>query len=154
MALCEWCGNVIDEDEVNDFCDETGIWTDYIKKELCKDCLEQAWEDDVDGIFYDKCEECGCEFDIIEANSYFNSDSSVGDLYRSDVEDKKGKTLCASCALGYIDEMYDDQKDYEEDDDESEDLSVEDAALIWESNGYDADYMYGYSEEELRDALD
>ena len=36
---------------------------------------------------------------------------------------------------------------------ESERLSVWDAALVWASNGKDEDYMFGYSEEELEDAL-
>lgn len=41
------------------------------------------------------------------------------------------------------------------DDNEYEDeyLSVYDAALIWLSNGKDEDYTFGYSEEELEDAL-
>ena len=43
---------------------------------------------------------------------------------------------------------------YEDDeDDDGEGLSVQDAALIWASNGKDEDYMFGYSEEELEDAL-
>ena len=42
--------------------------------------------------------------------------------------------------------------DYDEDDD-SESLSVYDAALIWASNGKDEDYTFGYSEDELEDAL-
>lgn len=37
------------------------------------------------------------------------------------------------------------------DDDES--LIVYNAALIWMSNGKDEDYTFGYSEEELEDAL-
>jgi hypothetical protein len=37
--------------------------------------------------------------------------------------------------------------------DESESLSVYDAAQIWASNGKDEDYTFGYSEEELEDAL-
>lgn len=41
--------------------------------------------------------------------------------------------------------------DYDDDDEES--LSVDEAALIWASNGKDEDYMFGYSEEELEDAL-
>lgn len=40
-----------------------------------------------------------------------------------------------------------------EDDDDGEELSVYDAALIWASNGKDEDYMFGYSEDELEDAL-
>lgn len=41
--------------------------------------------------------------------------------------------------------------EYDGNDDEA--LSVYDAALIWASNGMDEDYMYGYSEEELEEAL-
>lgn len=38
-------------------------------------------------------------------------------------------------------------------DNESEALSVYDAARIWASHGKDEDYMFGYTEEELEDAL-
>jgi len=41
----------------------------------------------------------------------------------------------------------------EPDDDDSESLGVYDAALIWMSNGKDEDYTFGYSEEELEEAL-
>jgi len=41
----------------------------------------------------------------------------------------------------------------EDDDDDSEALSIYDAALIWASNGKDEDYTFGYSDEELEDAL-
>lgn len=40
-----------------------------------------------------------------------------------------------------------------DDDDDSESLSVYDAADIWMSNGKDEDYMFGYTREELEDAL-
>jgi len=43
--------------------------------------------------------------------------------------------------------------DYDEDYDDSEKLSVGDAADIWLSNGKDEDYMFGYTEEELEDSL-
>ena len=45
--------------------------------------------------------------------------------------------------------------DIEADDDYESDetLSVWDAAEIWASNGKDEDYMFGYTEEELEDAL-
>ena len=38
-------------------------------------------------------------------------------------------------------------------DEEGEVLSVYEAALIWMSNGKDEDYTFGYSEDELEDAL-
>ena len=45
---------------------------------------------------------------------------------------------------------------YEADENEeesSERISVWDAADIWMSNGQDEDYMFGYTEKELWDAL-
>ena len=44
-------------------------------------------------------------------------------------------------------------ENFEEDcveEDDSERLSADDAALIWAANGMDEDYMFGYSEDELR----
>lgn len=38
-------------------------------------------------------------------------------------------------------------------DDEHEGLSVYEAAEIWASNGKDDDYTFGYSDDELEDAL-
>lgn len=43
--------------------------------------------------------------------------------------------------------------DDDDDDDDGESLSVYEAALIWASNGKDEDYTFGYSEDELEDAL-
>ena len=48
--------------------------------------------------------------------------------------------------------MTDDYDDYM-DDEEGEMISIYDAADIWASNGKDEDYTFGYSEEELEDAL-
>ena len=43
--------------------------------------------------------------------------------------------------------------DYEEYEDEDQSLSLHEAALIWRSNGKDEDYTFGYTEEELEEAL-
>ena len=80
-----------------------------------------------------------------------------------------GSWTCTECGnLNYIDESeiiseeeYDEYQnsgsdsynDYVEERDSSEALSVDDAALIWLSNGRDEDYTFGYSEEELEEAL-
>lgn len=53
----------------------------------------------------------------------------------------------------YIDPITPDFDD-DDDDDDGQTLSVDDAALIWLSNGMDEDYTFGYTEDELRDALD
>ena len=48
----------------------------------------------------------------------------------------------------------DEYMDYDEEVfDDAQGISVDEAALIWASNGKDEDYTYGYSEDELEDAL-
>ena len=54
----------------------------------------------------------------------------------------------------HIDPIIPDFDDDDGDDDDGQTLSVDDAALIWLSNGMDEDYTFGYTEDELRDALD
>ena len=51
---------------------------------------------------------------------------------------------CESCGYGLDDDDEEDGNEY---------LDVHDAALIWASNGKDEDYMFGYTEEELEEAL-
>lgn len=43
--------------------------------------------------------------------------------------------------------------EWDEDDDDAECLDAEDASWIWMSNGKDEDYLFGYSDDELEDAL-
>lgn len=52
------------------------------------------------------------------------------------------------------DEEDDEYMDYDEEVfDDAQAISVDEAALIWASNGKDEDYTYGYSEDELEQAL-
>lgn len=44
--------------------------------------------------------------------------------------------------------------DYEEDDECEDRISASDAALAWLSRGMDEDYMFGFTRDELEDALD
>jgi uncharacterized Zn ribbon protein len=55
--------------------------------------------------------------------------------------------ICPNCGQEF------DFSEEDEDDDFGESLSVYEAADIYASNGKDEDYMFGYSEEELEDAL-
>lgn len=57
-----------------------------------------------------------------------------------------GDYKCSVCGFTYHDWEYDD-------DGSDEALSIYDAALIWKSHGKDEDYMFGYSEYELENAL-
>lgn len=52
---------------------------------------------------------------------------------------------CLNCNYGLDDD--------DNSNDDSEALSVYEAAQIWASHGKDEDYMFGYSEDELEDAL-
>ncbi len=58
-----------------------------------------------------------------------------------------GKWECDLCGEEY-DEFENDDIDFY-----GEALSIHDVALMWASNGKDEDYMCGYSEEELEEAL-
>lgn len=80
-----------------------------------------------------------------------------------------GTWTCTNCGeLNYIDKSeildeyeanefknsgFDSYNEYANDRDAGEALSVHEAALIWASHGKDEDYTFGYSEDELEDAL-
>ncbi len=51
------------------------------------------------------------------------------------------------------DEIFYDSANQDDDESDEESISVSDAAEIWESNGRDEDYTFGYSVEELEAAL-
>ena len=92
------------------------------------------------------CDECGT---VMNNQPGFNTSS--------------GWWICAECGCGNDvtpKNVFDSEEDYQaaralkdDDDYSSEALSVWDAADIWQSNGYDEDYTFGYSEEELKKAL-
>ena len=97
---------------------------------------------------------------VANANNHFDPDDYdwYCDECDASLNDQPGFTTqygewkCTKCGcVNYIDQYA--VIDSEEDDEDSESLSVYDAAEIWLSNGKDEDYMFGYSEEELEDAL-
>lgn len=59
---------------------------------------------------------------------------------------------CPKCGKWFDDDLEEDDE-WLDDDDDGESLSVYEAAEIWASHGKDEDYMFGYTEEELEDAL-
>lgn len=130
---------------------------DNLAIRLCLDCAINAIDDEVDGVYFETCEECGKRFDLIEEQSKFRYYPDDYGRLRDYWDDK---ILCAECAAEEADSRYEEYRnehpeefdDYVHDDDD-ESLSVEDAALIWASHGKDEDYMFGYSEDELEDAL-
>lgn len=80
-------------------------------------------------------------------------DKCYSEMEFEHIERNYNRVHCPTCG----EEWYVDDKEeyinepYSSEDDES--LSVDDAASIWLSHGKDDDYMFGYSEDELEDAL-
>lgn len=121
MPKCEWCGKRFDAEEAEDIFEEEygGIlsYHNFIKP-LCGDCAVEIIRDEVEGFYYETCEECGKRFDYIEeCGKYYNY--SNGDTDLTDCWDDQ--ILCAECAINYMEDQYAKYRDFEEDDDDEED---------------------------------
>ena len=69
-----------------------------LKKNLCGECAVQVIEDEVDGIYFERCEECGKEFDLIEESGKFSSNFSYAN--GTCLRDYWNPTIiCCDCAL-------------------------------------------------------
>ena len=150
MNKCEWCDILFDPIEADEYFDSETFSLSYnnIQKCLCGECAVKVIEDKVDGIYFETCEKCGKTFDLIEDESTFDSNFSwCNGTSLRDYWDKQ--ILCAECALNTIESEQIDNDNNNND----EELDVYNAALIWASNGKDEDYTFGYSEDELEDAL-
>lgn len=97
-------------------------------------------------IFSGGSDDKGCDWYCDESGAYMNEQPGFTTT--------SGEWTCTECGCvndvsdGNI--IYDDEDDYDEDD--SERLSVWEAAEIWRSHGKDEDYMFGYTEQELENA--
>ncbi|MBO4838488.1 MAG: hypothetical protein J5493_03850 [Lachnospiraceae bacterium] len=142
---CEWCGQrFVTEEAENEFEIECpGLLYNNFEVKLCGKCAIEAVEYHTEGVYYETCEECGCLFDVFEPNP---SEMDVRDYWSESI-------ICWECAEKKRRNEDDEYEEYDEEDEDTERLSVYDAARIWLSNGMDEDYCFGYSEEELRDAL-
>ena len=75
----------------------------------------------------------------------FTSIASAANVVRSRLTNNSDDNY--DVEFGYSD--YDDFKEY----DDGEAINVWDAADIWMSSGMDEDYTFGYTEDELKNAL-
>lgn len=114
-----------------------------------------------------ECTRCGYINDVTEDNIL--SEEEADDLYQEECPKCGGHMArvgysfneweCEDCGCIAKDDGYGNlcyQEDSDSDDEEDYDgerLSVYEAAEIWVSHGKDEDYMFGYTEEELEDAL-
>ena len=150
--------------DLNDYewyCDECNA---FLNNQDGFDANDGTWE----------CTECGYlneinEDELLDDNEVENFYNSGFDSYNEYKKDKNKRimSIIDNLESDYeYDEDEDDEDEYDEDeydedgydedeydDDCEERISVYDAADIWIAKGKDEDYMFGYSEEELEDAL-
>lgn len=154
MPICEFCGKEFDEEFAStEFLIETQLWYENLTKCLCDECAIKAVDDEpIEDVYFDECERCGKRFDMVKEDLEFISTASRTHSDVGTIRYECDEMLCSECALDCFYAKYDD-----DDDDDGEHggngLSLEDAALIYASNGCDEDYTYGYSEDELEDYL-
>lgn len=115
MSKCEWCGNDFDPREAEEqFCSEyENLSYSQIRKCLCGDCAIQVIEDEVDGVYFENCEKCGCTFDLIEDQDRFTDMTDGGDLQ----DYWSNGIICCDCAL---DRVAQENSECELEDDEEE----------------------------------
>ena len=65
------------------------------------------------------------------------------------LSDTRLKMFCPLCGSAW----FIDDADHELNYDDEDDLSLEDAALLWSIHGKNKNYLFGYTEEELEKAL-
>lgn len=153
MAICERCGKEFDEEnDCEEFEIETTLCYEKLAMTLCTECAIDAIDAMEDGIYFERCAECGKSYDLIAEDAEFEL------KYGEKPETLFENFLCYDCAEDayekFQEEIHDDDwMDDDNDNDDDESLNVYDAAIIWASHGKDEDYMFGYSEEELEDAL-
>lgn len=100
MPKCEWCGQRYNKEEAESIFSMETFRLSYsnIRRNLCGECAVQAIEDEVDGVYFETCEECRKEFDLIEESNEFDNNFSWanGTSLRDYWDDK---IICCDCAL-------------------------------------------------------
>ena len=104
MKKCERCGKLYDEEtDKLVFNDEWPPFKyDNIRPTLCLECIEEAYDDDEEGVYFDTCELCGQEFDYGRDNYDILVNRRVRELFP--VWKEVGKVVCGDCVGKMIDE--------------------------------------------------
>ena len=110
MAKCEWCHKEFNrEDAEKDFSSyfsHLPLSYDQIEKCLCGSCAIDVIEEDVDGVYFETCEECNRRFDYVEDNARFGreQDGLLLDWWKSG-------PICCDCAIEAVEEQMANQED-------------------------------------------
>lgn len=107
MQNCEWCNKEFDEIEAEQEFEDEETLLSYkkIRKCLCGSCAIDAIEENVEDVYYETCEKCGKEFDLIEDEAEFEErceGTSLTDWWLNN------GIICCDCAIKIIedDERY------------------------------------------------
>lgn len=105
MAICEFCGKEFDiEEAADDFnCEFTYLTYGNFTKCLCFDCASTAIREQQEDVYYERCENCGRTFDLIEDEVSFSNHFDWSSGTRLQDHWKNG-VLCADCAIDEIEE--------------------------------------------------
>lgn len=156
---CDRCGELFYPDEAEDtYDDKIGYFGSHVlysdfSQNLCGKCAVEVIENQETGYVSLGCEVCGKEFDLFEEEADFMSRVPYGN--GTDLRDEwdiADKIMCADCGIDHYNTLCESDED-DNDTEEDDGLDIEDAVDIWISSGMDEDYTCGYSEEELREAL-
>ena len=157
MATCDCCGKRFNVAKAED--DFEGAYGMFLSdsmlfdnKCLCYECATEAMESHD---YYENCEKCGRRFHVCDDDEQFENECGDYGLVNTPRSYMSNLIICADCALQIASERYEEYQrehpEYFEDDDNG--IDVYEAAMIWASSGKDEDNMFGYSREELEDAL-
>ena len=124
----------------------------FNNKTLCFECADEAMER---RDYYERCEQCGKLFYVCDDDYRFEDECGEFGLVNTGINDISDLILCADCALEVARERYaryqEEHPEYFSNEDNG--IDVYEAAQIWASSGKDEDNMFGYSREELENAL-
>lgn len=104
MAICTRCGEEYKKDEVSLLHADVS----RVPVDICEQCLEDAYYSGEEGLFYDTCEECGKDFDVMDEKTrymeFIRGDEGV-------TFEDFDKILCADCAIEELAKMFRDDED-------------------------------------------
>lgn len=98
MAVCEWCEKdfdpAFDADIFQENVSSAYLTYEHIRPCLCSECAMKAIDDQIEDVYFETCDHCGCEFDYVADAENFLAQQGcyITEMWRNGV-------LCCDCAL-------------------------------------------------------